>query len=154
MVRKNSFLSLICCIKILSLSFSFPAEGSDMQTAEIIINEQKYVFELADTAQKRKKGLMFRKDLEQVSGMLFVYPEEQYLGFYMKNTYIALDIAFISRNLRVINIRSMKPLDKTLVRSAGKAKYAAEAERGFFERAGLEAGDRIRFAGPEPCAAE
>ncbi|MFW6081117.1 MAG: DUF192 domain-containing protein [Desulfosalsimonas sp.] len=154
MKNKNSSLILICCIQIMYLSLSLPAKGGDIQTTGIIINEQKYVFELADTAKKRKKGLMFRKDLGQVSGMLFVYPEEQHLGFYMKNTYIALDIAFISRDLRVINIASMRPLDKTLIRSAGRAKYALEAERGFFEKAGLEAGDRIRFAGPEPCAAE
>lgn len=152
MQNKNSFLILICCVQILCLSFSLAADAGDARTVEIIINEQTYVFELADTAHKRKKGLMFRKDLGEVSGMLFVYPQERHLSFYMKNTYIPLDIAFISRDLRVINIRSMKPQDETLVRSAGRAKYALEAKRGFFRKTGIEAGSRIHFAGPLPKA--
>ncbi|MFP4650323.1 MAG: DUF192 domain-containing protein [Desulfobacterales bacterium] len=154
MKNKNPLLILICCVHILCVSFSIHADEGDTRTVEIVINKQTYAFELADTAQKRKKGLMFRKELEGVSGMLFVYPEEQHLKFYMKNTYIALDIAFISRDMRVINIRSMKPRDETLVRSAGKAKYALEAKRGFFEQAGLYAGDSIHFAGTVPEADE
>ncbi|MFW6414844.1 MAG: DUF192 domain-containing protein [Thermodesulfobacteriota bacterium] len=144
----------VCCILLWVLAFSLPAIANDVRTVEIVINKKAYVFELADTALKRKNGLMFRQNLGEISGMLFVYPEEQHRNFYMKHTYIPLDIAFINRDLQVIKIHGMRPLDKTSVRSGGRAKYALEAERGLFQQAGLEEGDKIHFVGPTPRAAE
>jgi len=88
---------------------------------------------------------MFRKKLEPNSGMLFVYPREMPLRFYMKNTYIPLDIAFIDENGTILNIEPMTPLDETVIASKGLARYALEVNQGFFDKEGIKPGDRVRF---------
>ena len=67
--------------------------------------------EVADDPAERAKGLMNRTTLGKNRGMLFVYPEERELSFWMKNTLIPLSIAFIDWERRIIDIQDMKPLD-------------------------------------------
>jgi len=97
------------------------------------ISGKVYKFELANTSEARSKGLMFRRRLDKESGMLFVYSKTRYLHFYMKDTLVPLDIAFIDKNYEVIDIQSMQPLDETTVSSRGEAQYALEVNRGFFD---------------------
>jgi len=110
---------------------------------KIEIRDKTYTFELASTREERKKGLMFRKKLDPNGGMLFVYPNRTNLSFYMKNTLIPLDIAFISADYKIIEIRQMFPLDETSIESKEEAQYALEVNRGFFDRIGLKAGEKI-----------
>jgi uncharacterized membrane protein (UPF0127 family) len=70
--------------------------------------------------------------------------------YYMKNTFIPLDIAFIDDNFKIIDIQTMQPLDETTVASRGKAMYALEANKGFFKRVGLKVGDKLEFETPVP----
>lgn len=114
----------------------------------IELNSKEYKFEIANTIKQREKGLMFRKKLAKNSGMLFVYPQERILYYYMKNTLIPLDIAFIDRNYNIINIEKMEPLDETTVRSKKKALFALEVNRGFFTRIGVKVGDKIESKTP------
>jgi uncharacterized membrane protein (UPF0127 family) len=99
--------------------------------------------EVARTDSEKAQGLMFRKKLEDGKGMLFVFENEEYLSFWMKNTYIPLSIAFVSSGGRITEIRDMEPLDLSPVRSAYTARYALEAPRGWFGRAGIRPGDRL-----------
>jgi len=79
-------------------------------------------------------------------GMLFVFEYPQPLSFWMKNTYLPLDIAFVSTDYRVLNILPMKPMDETpRYTSAGPALYAIETNQRWFAKHGIKAGDRIRF---------
>ncbi|MBN2545194.1 MAG: DUF192 domain-containing protein [Spirochaetes bacterium] len=112
---------------------------------KIEIKNKIYTFELASTREERKKGLMLRKKLASNSGMLFVYPNKTILSFYMKNTLIPLDIAFITSDLKIIEIRQMYPLDETSITSSQEAQYALEVNRGFFDKVGLKAGDKINI---------
>ena len=91
---------------------------------------------------------MFRKKLSKNSGMLFVYRGKQYLSFYMKNTLIPLDIAFLDESFRIINIEEMFPLDETSVISKREAQFALEVNRSFFKRVNLKEGDIINFITP------
>ncbi len=100
---------------------------------------------VCQTPQARERGLMFRKNLPQDEGMLFVFPQEGYHPFWMKNTYIPLSIAFISRELKIIQIDEMDPLDTTPHMPIGPILYALEANKGWFKRNGIKVGDRIRF---------
>ncbi|MFO7840384.1 MAG: DUF192 domain-containing protein [Desulfosalsimonadaceae bacterium] len=140
----------VCCFLFLLLAASGCTRPGDR--VKITINDRNYSVELAATPEARKKGLMYRKELAADSGMLFVYPEEDQRFFYMKNTYIPLSIAFINKDMKIIGIRQMKPLDETVIRSAGEAKYALEVNRGFFQRNNVAAGDSLEFAGPVPRA--
>jgi uncharacterized membrane protein (UPF0127 family) len=129
-----------------NLLFIVPCCAADeFPEITIEINNKNYRFEVAATDEQRKKGLMFRKKLDENSGMLFVYPRELPLRFFMKNTYIPLDIAFIDENGMILNIEAMTPLDETIIKSKGLARYALEASQGFFDREGIKPGDKVRF---------
>jgi len=108
-----------------------------------MINEKVYKFEIAATQKGRENGLMFRKKLDKNSGMLFIYKYEEYVSFYMKNTYIPLSIAFINKDFEIINIENGEPLDESSIDSMSPAMYVLEVNRGFFERVGLKVGDKL-----------
>jgi uncharacterized protein len=105
--------------------------------------------EVADDLTEQAKGLMDRTTLGENRGMLFVYPEERELSFWMKNTLIPLSIAFIDSERRIIDIQDMKPLDDEPPSyvSAEPAQYALEVNQGFFERRGVKVGDRVELPG-------
>ena len=101
--------------------------------------------ELADDLAEQTKGLMDRTTLGENRGMLFVYPEERELSFWMKNTPIPLSIAFIDSERRIIDIQDMKPLDDRPPHyvSSEPAQYALEVNQGFFKKRGVKVGDRV-----------
>ncbi len=101
--------------------------------------------EIADEESERSKGLMFRESLPENRGMLFVYPEERPLGFWMRNTLIPLDIAFIDREGRIVDIQQMQPRDETTHYSKAPAMYALEMNEGWFAAHDIEVGDRVEF---------
>jgi uncharacterized membrane protein (UPF0127 family) len=99
--------------------------------------------EVARTAEEKSRGLMYRKNLDDGKGMLFVFDRDQILSFWMKNTVIPLSIAYIARDGRILEIRDMRPLDETPIRSGRSARYALEVPQGWFGRAGITAGDHV-----------
>ncbi len=103
--------------------------------------------EVADELAEQAKGLMDTTALGENRGMLFVYPEERALSFWMKNTLIPLSIAFIDSESRIIDIQDMKPLDDEPPHyvSAEPAHYTLEVNRGFFEERGVRVGDRVEM---------
>ena len=101
--------------------------------------------ELADEPAERQTGLMFRESLAENQGMLFAYPEERTLGFWMKNTLIPLDIAYIDREGRIVDIKQMEPQSSETHNSAAPAMYALEMNQGWFEANGIRVGDVIEF---------
>jgi uncharacterized membrane protein (UPF0127 family) len=101
--------------------------------------------ELARTEAERAQGLMYRSSLADGEGMLFVFERDQILSFWMKNTLIPLSIAFISYDGRILEIRDMKPRDLSSVTSNRSVRYALEVPQGWFERAGIRAGDRLHL---------
>ena len=103
--------------------------------------------EVADDLAEQAKGLMDRTTLGENRGMLFVYPQERELSFWMKNTLIPLSIAFIDSERRIIDIQNMKPLDDKPPHyvSAEPAQYALEVNQGFFEERGVRVGDRVEL---------
>ena len=101
--------------------------------------------EVADDLAEQAKGLMYRTTLGENRGMLFAYPDERELSFWMKDTLIPLSIAFIDSERRIIDIQDMKPLDDEPPHyvSAEPAQYALEVNQGFFEKGGVKVGDRF-----------
>jgi uncharacterized membrane protein (UPF0127 family) len=101
--------------------------------------------EIAADDEDRRRGLMNRKKLDEGKGMLFVFDRDQRLAFWMKDTLIPLSIAFIATDGRILEIRSMEPLDLSPVESERSARYALEVPQGWFGRAGVVLGDRIEL---------
>jgi uncharacterized membrane protein (UPF0127 family) len=101
--------------------------------------------EIAVSEDERAKGLMYRKNLKDGYGMLFVFEKDEVLSFWMKNTYIPLSIAFIANNGKIIDIKDMYPKDTGSVFSSRSVRYALEAPQGWFLRAGVKEGDVIKL---------
>ena len=108
---------------------------------------QSYLWvEVADNEAVRQQGLMFRREMPEDEGMLFVFEYPQPLSFWMRNTYLPLDIAYVGQDGVILNILAMKPLDEgPRYNSKGPAMYAIEANQGWFKRHTVKTGDRIRF---------
>jgi uncharacterized membrane protein (UPF0127 family) len=103
--------------------------------------------ELARTAREKQVGLMFRKELKDGTGMLFIFENDEVQSFWMKNTLIPLSIAFIYYDGTIIEIKDMHPQDLSLVHSSRSVRYALETPQGWFDRAGIKAGDRLDLSG-------
>ena len=119
-----------------------PKTGA-LPSAQITVGGRTLDVEVADSPEERALGLMYRKELAADAGMLFVYPSEQPLSFWMENTQIPLSIAFIAADGRIVNIEDMTPFDRTGVPSEGPAQYALEMNRGWYDQHGVKAGDRV-----------
>ncbi|MCL1813427.1 MAG: DUF192 domain-containing protein [Treponema sp.] len=99
--------------------------------------------ELAQTDEQRTIGLMYRTNLEDSKGMLFIFNEDQILSFWMKNTIIPLSIAYISYDGTIVDIRDMYPNNTSPVQSSRSVRYALEVPQGWFGRVGIKAGDKV-----------
>lgn len=103
--------------------------------------------EIADDHYKRAYGLMDRKSLGRNSGMLFRFPEQENLHFWMANTYIPLDIAFLDDDGKILQIESMSPLSTRKISSCKPCKYALEVNRGWFRDNNIRVGNYIGGVG-------
>lgn len=96
--------------------------------------------ELARTAEEREEGLMYREVLEEGRGMFFVFQDSQIRSFWMQNTLIPLDIAYIDENLRIVDIQAMEPQTEDPHPSAQPAMFALEVPLGWFSKKGIGVG--------------
>jgi uncharacterized protein len=102
--------------------------------------------ELAVTPEQQEKGLMFRKSLRKDAGMLFVFDSDQLRFFWMKNTYIPLDLVFITSKLVVASIsRHAKPFDETTLPSTVPARYVLEINAGEAARCKIKVGSKVQI---------
>lgn len=112
---------------------------SDSLLAEIAI-------EIADSEYETQTGLMYRREMKDTEGMLFIFQEEAYHSFYMKNTLIALDLLFIDADMQVVTIaKNAQPYDETGIPSRVPVQYVLEIKAGLSDRWGISEGDRIAF---------
>ena len=142
------FLFAICCLLFTLIACS--SRGTvHFEKKDLVLNgrfgEVAISVEIARTEKQRNRGLMFRTELKDGEGMLFVFEKEQMLSFWMKDTRIPLSIAFVSPDGRILEIRNMEPHDTTGVRSTRSALYALEVPQGWFERVGIRSGDRLEI---------
>jgi len=124
------------------------ASAADLPVTTLSVNGQKIVAEVVTTPEQRAVGLMNRFSLQPDHGMLFVFEEPQPLGFWMKNTYIPLSIAFVDATGKIVNIEDMKPQDETTHWSRGFALYAVEMKQGWFVAKGIKPGDVVKGLPP------
>ncbi len=119
---------------------TFVSDGEELATVTL---------EVADTGEERQQGLMHRQSLAENHGMIFVYSDEDTRTFWMKNTYIPLDMIFIAEDGTIVDIQEADPEPNTpdheLERytSLEPAMYVIEVNQGFSEKHGIEIGDQI-----------
>lgn len=102
--------------------------------------------EIADSEAARAKGLMFRRSMAPNRGMLFIFSQSEEQGFWMKNTFLPLDILYVNEDFEIVKIyRRTTPLSEISLKSGKEARYVVEVNAGFCTQHGIEEGDRISF---------
>ena len=132
-------LSLISCSVLSARTPKLPVRLLTIKTASgktVSVNA-----EIADTEQTRANGFMFRKNIPDGTGMLFVYQHDLIMNFWMKNTPTPLSIAYIDSAGRIKDIFDMTPYSLADVTSTGYCRYALEVPQGWFKRSGISKGD-------------
>lgn len=109
--------------------------------------------EVAATPAERTQGLMYRRDLAEDGGMLFVYDQEAIHPFWMKNTYIPLDIIHVGRDGKVVGISENTPVLNEESRKVSKPDiYVVEVSAGSSKKWQLQPGSRLEFRTKVPNA--
>ncbi len=105
----------------------------------------RFQIEVVDTPEGRAQGLMYRETMPRFAGMLFVYPQELPVSFWMRNTLIPLDMIFIDEDGVVRNIHeNAVPLDETSIPSGEPVKFVLEVNGGMSAMLQLREGAEIR----------
>jgi uncharacterized protein len=120
-----------------TLSFISSETGETIRTIDI---------EKADNDMERQFGLMYRKSMPDTEGMLFLFDKAGQQSFWMRNTYIPLDIMFVDAESRILNIhQNTKPQSDNSLPSTGDAQFVVEVAGGFSEKYGVKPGDKIQW---------
>jgi uncharacterized protein len=110
--------------------------------------------EIADEEAERQRGLMFREQLAPDAGMLFLFETPQHLTFWMRNTYLPLDMIFIEPSKTILGVVENAEPRTDVTRSVpGISQYVLEVNAGFSREHGLTPGTVVRFVGLEGAAA-
>jgi uncharacterized membrane protein (UPF0127 family) len=136
---------------LLILLVSAPA-SAEMPVIQLKIANHILSTEVAHTQTSRTQGLMYRQSMSENRGMLFVFPETGYHSMWMVNTNIPLSVAFVDEKGVILNIADMVPHTKMAHGSAGAAKYAIEANLGWFWERGIKAGKHVSGLEKAPAA--
>lgn len=128
-------------------------ETTQFEKKSIQLGQQKLLVEIADDDYKRSRGLMYRTELKEGQGMLFIFDGEQILSFWMKNTLIPLSIGYFDKDKTLIEVLDMKPaspmeLSPPSYRSSRPGVYALEVPKGWFTQHKIKPGAKFTFAGP------
>src|SRR6266851_9844614 len=117
-----------------------PVRPDELQTLEIVSKTGVHVFsvEIVDNDADRSKGLMYRKELPEGRGMLFNFQREQDVSFWMRNTYIPLDMLFIRADGRILRIvENTTPLSERNIPSGGPVRAVLEVIGGTAKKLGI-----------------
>lgn len=139
-------------LAVLALSAGLGAAAfaeTDLPVEQLVVETDggplEFKVEVAATDAHRARGLMFREEMAEDAGMLFIFDSEGDRYFWMKNTPLSLDIIFIAADGVIVNIaEATTPFSEKIVASTGPAKYVLEVLAGTSERLGIKAGDEVR----------
>jgi uncharacterized protein len=120
-----------------TLSFISSETGEAIRTIDI---------EKADNDMERQFGMMYRKSMPDTEGMLFLFDKAGPQSFWMRNTYISLDIMFVDAENRILNIHhNTRPQSDNSLPSTGDAQFVVEVPGGFSDKYGVKPGDKIQW---------
>ena len=101
---------------------------------------------VAQTPDQRQTGLMYRREMPQLEGMLFIFEQPTQQCFWMKNTLLPLSIAFLADDGSVVNIADMKPQSLDSHCSSRPVRFVLEMNQGWFAKRGIQPGFKITGA--------
>lgn len=121
-------------------------EPYDYEHIQVILSNVVVDVEVADTYEKIMRGLMYRDELGELEGMIFIFAQEDPKAFWMKNTTIPLDIIFVNSTMHIVKIHEAVPCTEDpcgVYPSEKPAQFVVEVNKGFSEKYGVEEGMKI-----------
>lgn len=158
-MKKKNLILILAGISLMTACKTEP-EHESIETAPIEFKKEGELYitkpqgdtiqqldiEIADNSYEQETGLMYRKEMEEDRGMLFVYDKAAMHNFYMKNTYIPLDIIFFGSDSTAVSYKeNAQPMDESLIPSGKPAQFILEINAGLVEKWNIELGDKIDF---------
>jgi hypothetical protein len=146
---KNTLLAL-CLIFVTASSWAQTLSATSPQLTLPRVTLQAGMYQIdaqvASTEDQREVGLMFRPQMPQHEGMLFVFEQPSPQCFWMKNTILPLSAAFIEADGTIVNIEDMKPQTTDSHCSKKPVQFVLEMNQGWFAKKGLKAGAKLTGA--------
>jgi uncharacterized membrane protein (UPF0127 family) len=118
----------------------------DLPRVQLAAGMHKIDAQVAASDEARMVGLMFRKDMPQHEGMLFVFEQPSVQCFWMKNTLLPLTAAFIADDGTIVNLADMKPQTTDSHCSTKPVRFVLEMNQGWFAKKGIKPG--MKLSGP------
>lgn len=149
MASKMRMASLIAGLVLASAPLLSQAQGEPQtRLARIKLGAGMHLIDtqLAQTPEQRQIGLMWRKDLPQNEGMLFVFEQPSVQCFWMRNTLTALTAAFVEDDGTIVNLEDMKPQSDDSHCATKPVRFVLEMNQGWFKKRGIQAG--FKLTGP------
>lgn len=119
------------------------APQMDLQRVKLSAGMHLIDAQVAFTPEQRQTGLMFRKEMPQQEGMIFVFEQATQQCFWMKNTLLPLTAAFVADDGTIVNLADMKPQTTDAHCSAQPVRYVLEMNKGWFAKKGIKAGSKL-----------
>lgn len=147
LLRRHSFL--LGVIFLIFMPFYFSVADVTFETKKIKVGRQPLNVEIAQKPEQLQKGLMFRKELKDGFGMLFIFDRESPQNFWMKNTFIPLSIGFFDSKKVLVDIQDMQAVTSELDQrppsytSRKPAQYALEVPQGWFKKNKVDLGSKL-----------
>jgi len=149
--RRSFLIAVAALLAVAGIAVAQPQRTEQrvtFPTSELTIESggkrHKFTIEMADTDERRTLGLMYRTTMAADAGMLFDFKVDRPVTMWMRNTRIPLDMLFITRDGRVLNIAQRTvPFTEHSIPSDGPVRAVLELNGGTAERLGLKAGDRV-----------
>lgn len=139
---------LLSVVSATAVAAATPCPNTGLRTMRVVFETAKgrfpYTLEVAATPEQQACGMMFRDRVPPGTGMSFPMQPPRAAGFWMENTFVPLDLIFVSPAGRVLNVRQGKPQSRDVLSSEGITADVIELAAGEAQRIGLRPGDRVR----------
>ncbi len=137
------------CLLSVPLALSAIAQGipqTQLQRTTLNAGMHLIQVQLAQDFEQRQIGLMWRKEMPQNEGMLFVFDQPAVQCFWMRNTLLPLTAAFVSDDGSIVNLADMKPMNDDSHCSKKPVRFVLEMNQGWFAKRNIQAG--FKLSGP------
>lgn len=146
-MKKINLIFLLLIFLIIFIGI-YIISNYENKNSKVCFKKNCFSVEIAKTQAEKSKGLMFRKNLEENKGMLFVYDKGGIYNFWMKNTLISLDIIWINAQGKIVYIEhEAQPCDELCksISPSKNAKFVLEIKGGTTEKLNISLGDKAEF---------
>ncbi|MEN9587032.1 MAG: hypothetical protein RIT15_607 [Pseudomonadota bacterium] len=143
-MKHTNRLLISILITIASFASYAQAPQTHLQRAVLSLGMFQIDAQIAQTPEERQIGLMFRAQMPQAEGMIFIFEEPSKQCFWMKNTILPLTAAFIADDGTILNLADMKPQTTETHCSAKPVRFVLEMNQGWFAKKGIKAGSKLK----------